>query len=330
MLGNAAHFDVTAVHARETAGNSASHADRHAGQPGVSKIESKNRRHAVTHKSAARLGSTADARELFSAIKTPFRGAPHEIGRDACGCLSGAVALPQNGPHWQVMRLSRNRFYAHPEMIDYIKKMSERAAAAGWNGVLVGDLSMPRGGPMPGDHASHQKGSDGDFWLTPAPKHKLTARERETMQAGSVLKIDKLDLNPDVWTEKHANFVRAAAQDPRVGRIFVTPAIKRYFCEHRSADGSDEEWLRRFRPYEGHDDHIHVRLKCPKGDETCVDQEPPPEGDGCGAELEEAFKTINPPYTTRPEPEGKPKPFPLSKLPAECANLLNDKRKPAP
>ncbi len=34
---------------------------------------------------------------------------PQSIGFYAKGCLAGAVALPTDGPNWQVMRLSRNR-----------------------------------------------------------------------------------------------------------------------------------------------------------------------------------------------------------------------------
>ena len=34
-----------------------------------------------------------------------------------------------------------------------------------------------------------------------------------------------------------------------------------------------------------HDDHFHVRLRCPTGDAECQVQEPIPPGDGCGADL---------------------------------------------
>jgi murein endopeptidase len=68
------------------------------------------------------------------------------------------------------MRPSRNRNWAHPAMIKLIERLATEAKANdGWNGLLVGDMSQPRGGPMLTGHASHQTGLDADVWLTPMP-----------------------------------------------------------------------------------------------------------------------------------------------------------------
>ncbi len=268
-----------------------------------------------------------DARKLFAEMKLPSEGTARSIGTATCGCISGAKQLPLDGAHWQVMRVSRNRYWGHPSMIEYVAKLSERAAKLGWTGVLVGDLNMPRGGPMPSGHASHQRGTDVDLWLTAAPDHKLSAEARETMEAGSVLKADSAELDLSIWTNSHANFVRTAAQDDNVARIFVTPAIKKFFCNCKAANGADTVWLRRLRPWEGHDDHIHVRLKCPPG-EPCVEQEPPPEGDGCGDELSDWMRKTekDPPFKSKPSPDtDEYKPYPLSKMPQECIDLLKAK-----
>ena len=75
------------------------------------------------------------------------------------------------------MRLSRNRIWGHPELIRLIERLATEAKAQdGWNGLLVGDLSQPRGGPMLTGHASHQVGLDADIWLTPMPGHPLSRR----------------------------------------------------------------------------------------------------------------------------------------------------------
>jgi penicillin-insensitive murein DD-endopeptidase len=43
------------------------------------------------------------------------------------------------------MRLSRNRNWAHPDMIALLERKSEKVhQVAGWPGLLVGDLSQPR------------------------------------------------------------------------------------------------------------------------------------------------------------------------------------------
>ena len=177
---------------------------------------------------------------------------------------------------------------------------------------------------MPSGHASHQRGTDVDIWLLQAPDHRLSTDEREKMDAPSVLKLDSVDLDTALWTQAHADFVKTAAQDDRVARIFVTPSIKKFLCNCKDAKGGDTEWLRRLRPWEGHDDHIHVRLKCPKFD-PCVEQEAPPEGDGCGQELDDWLAKIakDPPHKSHPQ-EGNETyaPVPLSKMPIECRELL--------
>jgi penicillin-insensitive murein endopeptidase len=69
--------------------------------------------------------------------------------------------------------LSRNRNWGHPELIQFIEQLSEKAARNGWRGLLIGDMPQPRGGPLLAGHTSHQLGLDVDIWLTPMPDHPL-------------------------------------------------------------------------------------------------------------------------------------------------------------
>src|SRR5689334_12769483 len=101
------------------------------------------------------------AKELFGRMANAAHMAPRTIGFYSKGCLAGAAALPINGPTWQVMRLSRNRNWGHPKLVQLIERLSEKGAKVGWPGLLVGDMSQPRGGPMLTGHASHQIGLDG-------------------------------------------------------------------------------------------------------------------------------------------------------------------------
>src|SRR5215468_1900478 len=87
------------------------------------------------------------AKELFARKSTPFPGPSRSIGGYFDGCLSGAVPL-QDGPTWQVMRPSRNRNWGNPQTVRFIERLSKNAKKVGWNGLLVGDISQPRGGPM--------------------------------------------------------------------------------------------------------------------------------------------------------------------------------------
>ena len=119
------------------------------------------------------------AKELFARKSTPFRGPPRSIGGYFDGCLAGAVPLPMTGPTWQVMRPSRNRNWGNPQLVRFIERFAKNAKKAGWNGLLVGDMSQPRGGPMISDHRSHQVGLDVDIWFAPMPNHVQSREERE-------------------------------------------------------------------------------------------------------------------------------------------------------
>ena len=56
------------------------------------------------------------AKELFGRQPMPAPVEARVIGFYSKGCLAGAKALPINGKTWQVMRLSRNRNWGHPEL----------------------------------------------------------------------------------------------------------------------------------------------------------------------------------------------------------------------
>jgi penicillin-insensitive murein endopeptidase len=262
------------------------------------------------------------AKELFARRTAPTKGAPHAIGFYAHGCLDGGVALPIDGPTWQVMRLSRNRNWGHPKLIAFLKRLSTHAAKVGWPGLLVGDMSQPRGGPMITGHASHQVGLDADIWLTPMPDRTLTRQEREEMSATMAVAPSRLDVDPKVWTPAHLALIKTAAEDPDVERIFVNAAIKKALCREA---GPDHAWLHKVRPWWGHDYHMHIRLTCPPGSPECVTQPPPGPEDGCGHDLDYWFKDSilhpKPPPPNAPPPKPRP-PMTMAALPAACKAVL--------
>ena len=108
------------------------------------------------------------------------------IGYYPSGCLQGGVELPTTGPTWQVMRLSRNRNWGHPELVQFLERFAPLAAeATGWKGILIGDMAQPRGGPLPFGHKSHQIGLDVDIWFMPMPDRVLSKAERENILASN-------------------------------------------------------------------------------------------------------------------------------------------------
>ena len=259
------------------------------------------------------------AKDLFGRRPKPAALPTRTIGFYSRGCLAGAQALPIDGDAWQVMRLSRNRNWGHPELVGFLQRLAREGRANSiWPGLLVGDMAQPRGGPMITGHASHQIGLDADVWLSPMPARTLTRAEREETSATNVVRDDWLDVDPEKWTQAHMALLKLAAGHSEVERIFVNPAIKKAICRDASGDRS---WLSKIRPIYGHNYHFHIRLKCPAGEATCRPQEPPPTGEGCDSSLAWWFtdEALHP----KVDPNAKPKPpMTMAALPNECRAVL--------
>ncbi|MFT7592772.1 MAG: penicillin-insensitive murein endopeptidase [Paracoccaceae bacterium] len=266
------------------------------------------------------------AKQQFGAKTTGSQQRAAPYGSYAKGCVAGAVQLPETGPTWQAMRLSRNRNWGHPDTIDFIKDLSASAAKQpGWTGLYIGDISQPRGGPMLSGHRSHQIGLDADIWMLPTSRLNLSSKQRENISSIS-MRRDKGAFVNDSWSRAHHEILRAAAKDRRVARIFVFPGAKVQMC--KDAKGN-REWLRKIRPWYGHHYHFHVRLSCPKGMRGCVNQAPPPPGDGCADAQKWVDDILHPPPPKKADPNApKAKPrrdYVLADLPKQCASVLQSK-----
>jgi penicillin-insensitive murein endopeptidase len=259
------------------------------------------------------------AKELFGAKRLPAATAAKSYGFYSKGCFSGGVAIAADGAHWQAMRLSRNRRWGHPVMIGLVERLSRDAAADGWPGLLLGDISQPRGGPMLTGHASHQIGLDADIWFTPMPDRRLSYQERESIGAVSLIRDGGLTVDERRWSPAHAALLKRAASYPEVEPILVHPGIKKKLCDTVSGDRS---WLRKIRPFWGHDSHFHVRIGCQPGSAGCREQAAPPRDEGCGKSL--AWWFTEEPWRPAKGP-AKPKArdvMTMASLPAACHAVL--------
>ena len=273
------------------------------------------------------------ANRLFGAMAAPSAQDSMPIGSYAKGCAAGLVELPETGPTWQAMRLSRNRNFGHPQMVQFLMDLSATARDIGFGrGLYIGDISQPRGGPMTSGHASHQIGLDADVWMLPPRRLDLSAAEREEISSIPVRSADQRSVTEN-WTRTHRELLKAAASDPRVDRIFVAAAVKIEMC--RTAKRSDRKWLQKIRPVAGHDTHFHVRLKCPKGARLCETQKPSVDelskgGDGCDETLMWwVTDYLDPPKSDGKKPRDEdtprkkhPREFTLADLPRQCKGVL--------
>lgn len=217
-------------------------------------------------------------------IQHPVQGQANPIGGYSNGCIIGAQPLALRGEGYQVIRAGKKRYYGHPELLNYLIRLGKSAKQAGLKTVLIADMSMPAGGRFSSGHASHQIGLDVDIWLRFGPLTKAQA-----LNPNATLMVNRKAQRVDekVWSEQQATLIQLAAKDSKVERIFLNPAIKLKLCQTVKGDRT---WLSKIRPWFGHDAHLHVRLSCPEGASLCESQQPPPSGEGCGAELMSWFE----------------------------------------
>ena len=272
------------------------------------------------------------ANKIFSKLIEPTEAYPRAIGSYAKGCLEGAKSLPFNGPNWQVLHPHRNRNWGHPETIDFVKRVSKAASSLGWAGLFIGDISQPRGGPMPYGHKSHQMGLDVDIWLTQPKKVGLTKDELEGVRPISVRSRDHKHTNSN-WTADHMEILKFVALDKAVDRVFITAPAKIKMCEQATGDRT---WLQKVRPLGGHHQHFHVRLFCPPSSSDCIPQTPTipdisQSNDGCDHTLKWWVTKALEPYKPPRKSQKKKKPrknaltFTMDDLPNQCLSIIHAK-----
>lgn len=249
-------------------------------------------------------------------VSTPSNSPSFAIGGYANGCLEGALPLPLEGKGYQVLRSRTKRYYGHPNTIGFIEKLALKASQDLNTTLLIGDLSLPRGGRFSSGHSSHQTGLDIDIWLRLADT-PLSYNELQLPKPMSVVDLKKYKILDHNWEDRHFELIRNAARHDDVARIFVHPVIKEQLCIQEGAN--DRGWLRKVRPWWGHHYHFHVRLSCPDSSKSCVNQGPIPLGDGCGQELSS--------WKPKAQPQSKAKSIasikPSKKLiPSGCRTLV--------
>lgn len=91
-------------------------------------------------------------------ITHPVAGSPQSIGGFANGCVIGAQPLPLESADYQVMRSDQRRYFGHPDLLNFIHRLSAQTHQQQLGTVLIGDMAMPAGGRFSSGHASHQSG----------------------------------------------------------------------------------------------------------------------------------------------------------------------------
>jgi len=264
---------------------------------------------------AAMFTAFAASAQEWGQVSTPTAGPTQSIGFYTAGCLQGAQALPLDGPGYEAIRISRNRYWGQPVTLDFIKTLSEKARAAGQAPLYIGDIGQPRGGPANSGHASHQTGLDVDIWFERQHGPRLAPAERENPRLRSLVLADDSGIDDSVFTQQHVILLRLAAEMPHLDRMFVNKWIKQRLCQTVTGNRA---WLNKLVVWVGHDEHFHIRLHCPPGNPLCKPQAGYYADDGCGEPLDLWFTR---PPVTLPPPDTPQAPY-RPKLPAACTAVL--------
>ena len=208
---------------------------------------------------------------------------PEVVGFYSSGCILGAKKVANFGPGYQVANIFRGRNFAHDQLLEVFEPAMKSIYDSHKKYFYVGDFSLSRGGPTRTGHSSHQNGLDVDIFFETVSK---AYDEQSNTRKWFVSFIKEGAVNKLIWTAAHDELVSTFARDVRVDRIFINKTFKRYFCENKERLKLSDDHLKKIRPWYGHDDHIHVRVKCPKNSKSCVAQAPIDESATCGKDLE--------------------------------------------
>lgn len=210
---------------------------------------------------------------LSSRLPTNAKTLSH--GEYSLGCLDGAVTFRGDEKGLFIAHKNRGRYWGHPQLIKLLTDAGNAFYKNNQN-IILGDLSQSRGGPMLTGHNSHQNGLDVDIWFQiPKTSDFLSFQTLETNEMKSIPMLE----------EDQIKLIKYFAANDLVERIFINPSFKKKLCEDTTSLKLTFNEQRKMRAWWGHDDHIHVRIKCPSDSPNCISQKAIPDGDGCGEDL---------------------------------------------
>lgn len=199
------------------------------------------------------------------------------------GSLEDGECLPESDEGYMQLHRDWDRVWGSIEMVKMIREtgreMNEKYPNR--DRLQVEDISAKDGGDIDG-HGSHENGLDVDiqFYKKDGIEHDPVATGED--YAPAMISNGVVSENFDV--ERNWELMKTLHKHGSVQRIFIDQGLKRKLCAHAKSKGelvSAASVLRSLRHEENHQDHIHVRLRCPKNARSCVSQPDPSPGTGC-------------------------------------------------
>lgn len=208
------------------------------------------------------------------------------VGTVTDGYLVDGAELPLVGPHHRVLaeQGTRRTNFGTDELVALVQDAAAAVASAHPGSLLyVGNLAKGGGGDIPWS-VSHNTGLDADllFYLRPTDP-AAPPIEPSTLvhidRSGACVEIPDCRLDvPRTWSLVAA---LATSEHAAVQWLFVSNPVRELLLEHARRTGAPREVVSRVaavlhQPGGAlpHDDHIHVRLFCPRDDllEGCLNR----------------------------------------------------------
>ena len=260
------------------------------------------------------------AKELFG--RRPTAGAARGARRSAStpkAASPARVALPINGQTWQVMRLSRNRNWGHPTLVEFLEQLGREghqgrlARAAGRRHVAAArrpDADRPC---QPSGRPRRRHLADADA----RPRADAARARGNVGHHGGRPRTARTSIR----RSGRRRMPRSSRRRPRTRRSSASSSMRRSRRRSAARPAPIAPGCARCGRYWGHDYHFHIRMRCPADSPDCKPQEPVPAGDGCGKELDWWFTDAvlhpkPPPPPKRRRRRGRRSRWPICRPPA--------------
>lgn len=223
---------------------------------------------------------TVAAFALLAALGAPKEDPSRSIGHPFSGRLQNGVRLESRGPHHRLRwRARANRWvFGTRPLVEGLRWTATDLAATDGAELLVGNLSRQRGGDLPCSR-SHNSGRDADLGL-----YTLDSDGSSVLSHYYRFGPDgrSLEANGRYHFDDARNWalVRSLLENPHfeVATLVLNPALERRVLDYARAAGADADLLSRARrvlelpSYANlHRNHLHLRIRCPRGHDRCVE-----------------------------------------------------------
>jgi len=223
------------------------------------------------------VGSLGKAPRYRRAFVPPRNGGPIEgqsIGLPQAGRLQAATVLP---PSPDYVRRRAQYMFGTANTIQYIRETAAhiREQFPNIHRLAVGDISQKNGGPIP-RHNSHQAGRDVDLGFY--------FHERPASYPESFVRADAAELHWDATWQLILALAETRDLEGGVQRMYLSYPTQELIYEGAVEAGVEQSLLDELFQYPhgkwasnglirhepGHNDHLHVRFKCPSEDSACM------------------------------------------------------------